>query len=131
MAQEVSPNQNVVGASERRKPGHIKFYPASYAWDYDLDAEEGCGQWIAPSLMNDPAVDWLEREPAGEVRADSGASGPGIEQRYRSDNIASIRGSDGNRGGRAILNEIIDRLVKADLGPDGFLIVCHRGHATA
>lgn len=131
MAQEVSPNQNVVGASERRKPGHIKFYPASYAWDYDMDVEEGCGKWIAPSLMDGSFADWAEIEPLHQCGANGTDRRSGIEQSHCADNLASGGGSDSNRGSRAILNEIIDRLVKADLGPDGFLIVCHRGHATA
>lgn len=73
MRQNVPADQNVVGTSDGFKPRDIKFHPASYAWDYDMDVEEGCGKWIAPSLMDDSFAAWVEVETPRQCGTD-GAS---------------------------------------------------------
>jgi hypothetical protein len=67
---------------------------------------------------------------AGQSRAYCSAGGSGIDQGNDSHAFRPVNGEghDANFDRGPILDEIIDRLSKSNLGPTGFFVICHSDH---
>lgn len=127
--QNVPADQDIVRGCEGWKPLRIKFHPREPG-DCYVDGEEVSGNWLPPGLMDEAFTSWDDPETCDKSRTEPGAGRAGIEQGEGLE--CRLPGNPYvNRGSRAMLDEVIDRLMKADLGPDGFVVICHRGASAA
>jgi len=94
-------------------------------WQRNSDPEIGCMDGGKARLVNFSPPNWLKVERRGQGFTDTGAGGPGVNLSESVDIWAADNVADNNLDRRPIFENIIDRLAKFDLGPNGFFIVCH------
>lgn len=126
--ENVATNQNVMGSGEGWKPRPVKFYPRTEVGNAEAYGVEAGSQRFSSRLMDETGTDWFDCETVDETRAQAGPGGSGVKKREGANSLGRIAGSGNlDDGARTMLEQTIDRLLKADFGPSGFLIVCHRG----
>ncbi|WP_145718462.1 hypothetical protein [Mesorhizobium tianshanense] len=123
--EQVTADKNVVRISERRQRGDIKFHV--HRGGVQSDSEDIGGYWLSPSLMDLSNVDWLESKPLGNAGANSttGSAGVDLSQDTKLGAL-EIGTANLNADCRTVLEQTVDRLLKAELGPNGFFVICHR-----
>ena len=122
----IPPNKNVVWRVQGGQTHNVCLDFSG--WKKQRDPEVRCDDGVAPSLVHDPSIDWVEAESVAQARAHSRTRGARVD--LSADHNLSrtvIRsGRDANLDRWPELEKIIDRLSNCDLGPGGFFVICHR-----
>jgi hypothetical protein len=123
--ENIPADEDIMGLCERRKSNDIKFY--IHTWEEKADFEVVGGNWFPASLVDHAGVDWFQSQPRCESGANPRTSRAGVNKRQDVEQAFGAAGfSDPNGSARAMADQVLDRLLKADLGPDGFFVICHR-----
>jgi hypothetical protein len=126
IAENIPANKNVVGWRKGWKPRDVKI--EFHAWNEEPDAVKVGGNWLPPRFLDGFGAASLEFEFFDKTRADGCCASSGVDQPKRGQHRLSmvrIRG-DTKGGGWPILEQVLDGLLKANLEPSGFVIICHR-----
>jgi hypothetical protein len=122
--EEVAPDKNVVWRIKGAETHNLSLDIA--AWQRDADAEEWRRNRGKPRVVSFSPPSWQKIKSGGQRFADACSGRAGIDLREGFDSWPSIDCADGDLNGRAMLDDVIDRLADSELGPNGFFIVCHR-----
>jgi hypothetical protein len=124
--ENIPADEDIMGLCEGRKSNDIKFY--FHPGEEKADIEVVGGNWLPASLMDQAGVNWLQPQPRRESGANPRSSRAGVNKRQDVEQAFSAVGfSDSNGSARSVVDQVLDRLLKADLGPNGLFVICHRG----
>lgn len=122
--ENVPAKEYVVRFGEGREARNVKFYV--HPRKEESNGEQAYFYRFPPGFMDLSRADWFRTEPLPESRADACSVGAGIDlSEHEAGFFGSPQGADTNLDGRPILEQVIDRLLKADLGAKGFFVICH------
>ncbi len=95
-------------------------------WQRDSNTEEGSDDWWQPGLVSFGVPNIFKFQMQGQRFTDGCNSRSGVDLRQGFDAWPPVDGADQNIDAGAVLDNVIDRLAKCDLGPSGFFVICHR-----
>lgn len=93
------------------------------------DAVEGDDDWFASCLSEESVVAVRSQgKPPRYLGTDTGAMRSRVDLCQHDNRVGLDKrnGSNANLESWSVLSKVIDGLAKADLGPAGFFVVCHR-----
>ena len=127
-AENVSSDQNVMGwrnLKSRRVNVEV------HLGDKDCHLEKIGGDWLPAQFLDDGRIDRLEFERFDKAWTDGSGTRAGIDlcKRVRDRSIMSGSG-DANCSCGSTLNQVLNSLLKTNLDPAGFVIICHSGAST-
>ncbi|MGB3830894.1 MAG: hypothetical protein WA975_03410 [Mesorhizobium sp.] len=136
MTKDISPNEKIVGLGEGRQTGDMTTdtHGAQLArWRItkshdDIDLMKIDGDPFSAGLDYIAGTMSPELKTSDHVGADAAHGGASVDLSENAHSVG-LRGNIANGGSdrRPVLDQVIDTLSKADLGPDGFFVICHRG----